>query len=54
MTAGALEDDDKRYLDYEDIERLLDDPKSAPLSDIQTYCQALNLDVLDFIKKTLA
>ncbi len=41
-------------LEYENIERILDNPYNAPLCDIHIYCKALNLDIIEFIKKTLA
>ena len=44
---------DLTELEYEDIECILDTPHKARLCDIQTYCNALNINVLDFIKKAL-
>jgi hypothetical protein len=40
-------------LEYADVEGLLDNPYNATLSDIHTYCKAMNLDMLDFIKKAM-
>ncbi len=44
---------DLTELEYEDIECILDTPHKARLCDIQTYCNALNINVLDFIEKAL-
>ncbi len=40
-------------LEYADIECLLYEPHKARLCDIKTYCQALNINVLDFIQQAL-
>ncbi len=40
-------------LEYEQVERLLDNPYSATLSDIHIYCKALDLDMIEFIKKAM-
>ena len=40
-------------LEYADLECLLYEPNKARLCDIQTYCYALNINVLEFIQKTL-
>jgi hypothetical protein len=45
---------DATELEYKEIETILFDPKRALLGDIQIYCRALNIDVLEFIEKTLA
>ena len=44
---------DLTELEYEDIECTLDTPHKARLCDIQTYCNTLNINVLDFIEKAL-
>ena len=44
---------DLTELEYKDIECILDTPHKARLCDIQTYCNALNINVLDFIEKAL-
>ena len=44
---------DLTELEYEDIECILDTPHKARLCDIQTYCNTLNINVLDFIEKAL-
>ena len=40
-------------LEYSDIECILYEPHKARLCDIKSYCQALNINVLDFIQKVL-
>jgi hypothetical protein len=44
---------DDTDLDYEDVEKILFEPKKASLGVIQTYCKTLNIDILDFIEKAL-
>ena len=44
---------DLTELEYADVECLLYTPHKARLCDIQTYCHALNIDVLAFIQKVL-
>ena len=41
-------------LDYTEVELLLDNPRTAPLCNIQIYCQAMKLDMFEFIYKALA
>jgi hypothetical protein len=45
---------DATEMEYVQVERLLDNPYHAPLSDIHTYCKAMDLDMFEFIKKSLA
>ena len=40
-------------LEYADIECLLYEPHKARLCDIQVYCHALNINVLEFVQKSL-
>ena len=40
-------------LDYADVLRLLNEPRKAPLGDIEMYCHAMNIDLIDFIQKAL-
>jgi Ca2+-binding EF-hand superfamily protein len=44
---------DETDLDYEDVEKILFEPKKASLGVIQTYCKTLNIDIVDFIGKAL-
>jgi hypothetical protein len=44
---------DETDLDYEDVEKILFEPKKASLGVIQTYCKTLNIDIVDFIEKAL-
>ena len=60
-TEEEVEKSDKIYkimdltaLDYADVECLLNEPLKARLGDIKIYCQAMNLNVLDFIQNLLA
>ena len=45
---------DATDLDYEDVEKILFEPKKASLGVIHTYCKALNINILEFIEKALA
>lgn len=41
-------------LEYADVLRLLNEPRKAPLGDIETYCRAMNINILDFIQNALS
>ena len=41
-------------LDYAEVELILDNPRNAPLYNIQIYCKAMKLDMFEFIGKALA
>ena len=41
-------------LSYEEVEKILFNPKSAVLGDIEIYCKRLNINILEFIEKALA
>ena len=41
-------------LDYAEVELILDNPRTAPLCNIQIYCKAMKLDMFEFIGKALA
>ena len=45
---------DLTELEYDSVERLLYNPYNASLSDIHIYCEALDIDVIEFIKKALS
>ena len=56
-----IEKSDKIYeimdltdLDYAEVELILDNPRNAPLCNIQIYCKAMKLDMFEFIGKALA
>ncbi len=41
-------------LNYVEVELILDNPRTAPLCNIQIYCKAMKLDMFEFIGKALA
>ena len=41
-------------LDFEDVEKVLYEPRNAPLYAIEIYCKRLNINTLEFIQKVLA
>ncbi len=45
---------DATDLAYDEVEKILFNPKSAVLRDIDIYCKRLNINILEFIEKTLA
>ena len=45
---------DSTDLDYAEVEVILDNPRTAPLCNIQIYCKAMKLDMFEFIGKALA
>ena len=41
-------------LEYRVVLRLLNEPRKAPLEDIETYCRVMNIEIFDFIKDALS
>jgi hypothetical protein len=45
---------DATDLAYDEVEKILFNPKSAVLGDIEIYCKRLNINISEFIEKALA
>jgi hypothetical protein len=45
---------DATDLAYNEVEKILFNPKSAILGDIEIYCKRLNINISEFIEKALA
>ena len=45
---------DSTGLEYSSVEKILFYPQQATLGEIEVYCSALNINILEFIEKALA